>query len=125
MAEMAEKTINPPTCPETECSGCFYENEMRTAQNALKCANEEIEDLKEKLADTRYELDALKRSLCEARHERQLLVNEAAALKKMYEAARGGALKRSDLPRAYVDFIARLRRTMDTAPGMQAVAEEA
>lgn len=121
---MAEKTINPPTCTESECSGCFYESEMRTAQNALKCANETIEELKDKLGDARYELDALKRSLCESRHAMQLAQEEAGRLKKKLEAAETKILKRSDLPRAYVDFIARLRRTMDTAPGMQAVADE-
>ena len=101
-------------CMGTECSGCFYENEWRIEKDNRKFANEEIEDLRKQLTETRCELETVKRAYCLIRKDLIAAQEKNAKLERDLADAKEG--RNSEDTRAYVDFVARLRRIMLTAP---------
>lgn len=113
---------------KSECSGCYYENELRAVKDLLRSTNEELEDLREELEKMRHslacakgELEAVKRAYCLARKD--LLQEQEKTAKLERELAEAKDDRSGEDTRPYVDFLARLRRTMLTAPDL--LAEEA
>lgn len=108
---------NATTSSGAECLGCWYEEQARRSLGELSEARHER-------LEARRELASVKRAYCLLRKDLIAAQERCAALEKELEAARTAAKTKDAEPdkRAYVDFVARLRRTMNTAPDL--LAEE-
>lgn len=92
-----------------ECDGCFFEGEARNA-------HAEAERLHRERDEARRELESVKKAYCLLRKDLLSAQEENSRLKWELEQMKRQTPATGQDVRPYLDFVARLRRTMLTAP---------
>ena len=108
-------------CIESICEGCFYEGQATEANRELEDLRGELERMRHVLASAKAELEGVKRAYCLVRKDLLQEQEENSRLKRELEQMeRQAPAAGQEAVRPYMDFMARLRRTMQTAPDLLA-----
>ena len=97
-----------------ECEGCFFEGEARNAHAEAERLHRERDEARRELESVKKAYCLLRRDLLSAQEENSRLKRELEQMERQAPAAGQEAV------RPYLDFVARLRRTMGTAPDLLA-----